>query len=147
MLDIPAVFEQYKPRPLEGVWATPPFLHNGSVPNIWELLGPVNKRSKKFFVGRRMYDPVKVGYVTEPVDGTSGGFWMDTSIPGNENTGHEFSGPADAPKPWPKGVIGRALSDEERWDIIEYLKVRQDPASPERAPDDCFKLLNQASVK
>jgi hypothetical protein len=111
------------------------------VPNVWELLGPVSKRSKKFFVGRRTYDPVLLGYVTEPVKGTSGGFWMDTSIPGNENTGHEFSGQPDALKPWPKGVIGRALSDEERWDIIEYLKVRQDPPTPERTPEDCFKLL------
>jgi hypothetical protein len=146
MLDIPAVFEQYKPRPLEGVWATPPFLHNGSVPNLWELLGPVSKRSPKFFVGRRTFDPVKVGYVTEPVEGTSGGFWVDTRIAGNQNTGHEFSGPPNAPMPWPKGVIGRAFSDEERWEIIEYLKVHQDPPTPARSPDDCFKLLQPASA-
>ena len=147
MLDIPAVVEQYKPRPLEGVWATPPFLHNGSVANLWDLLGPVNKRTPKFFVGRRTFDPVKVGYVTEPLEGTRGGFWLDTSIPGNENTGHEFSGPPNAPRPWPRGVIGRAFTEEERWEIIEYLKIHQDPPTPERTPADCFKLLNQASIK
>jgi hypothetical protein len=141
-LDMPQVVEAYKPRPLEGVWATPPFLHNGSVPNLWELLGPVSQRSPKFFVGRRVFDPEKVGYVTEPAEGSSSGFWFDTSKPGNLNTGHEFSGPPDAPRPWPKGVIGRGLSDEERGEIIEYLKIHKDlPATENRDPIDCFKLL------
>ena len=88
-LDLPQVIDGYKPRPLEGVWATPPFLHNGSVPNLYEMLSPVEERSKKFFVGRREFDPVKVGYVTKPMDGSSSGFWLDTTIPGNRNTGHE----------------------------------------------------------
>lgn len=147
-LDMPQIAEGYKPRPLEGVWATPPFLHNGSVPNLWELLGPVSKRSKKFFVGRREFDPVHVGYVTEPAKGSSGGFWMDTSIAGNHNTGHEFADgyvpynpDPKAPKS-PPGIIGQALSDQERMDIIEYLKIHQDqPDEPERKPADCFALL------
>jgi hypothetical protein len=118
------------------------------VPNLWELLGPVSKRSKKFFVGRREFDPVHVGYITEPEKGLSGGFWMDTSIAGNHNTGHEFadgyvpySPDPKAPKS-PPGIIGPALSDQERMDIIEYLKIHQDqPDEPERKPADCFALL------
>ena len=59
-LDLPQVLAQYKARPLQGAWATAPFLHNGSVPNLYELLSPVTERSKRFFLGRREYDPVKV---------------------------------------------------------------------------------------
>jgi hypothetical protein len=148
-LDLPQVVDGYKPRPLEGVWATPPFLHNGSVPNLYELLSPVKERSKRFFVGRREFDPVKVGYVTEPVQGSSSGFWLDTSIPGNLNTGHEFrSGyrPYDDSKPaseqYQGGVIGPELTPAERMDLVEYLKVHRDEQGPQdRKPANCFALL------
>jgi len=147
-LDIPQVVDGYKPRPLEGVWATPPFLHDGSVPNLYELLSPVSERSKRFFVGRREFDPVKVGYVTEPVAGSTSGFWMDTTIPGNRNTGHEF-GPGysayDPNNPTAKGspgVIGPALTPAQRMDLIEYLKIHKDDSEPhDRTPIDCFALL------
>jgi hypothetical protein len=153
-LDMPQIAEGYKPRPLQGVWATPPFLHNGSVPNLYELLGHAKDRSTKFFVGRREFDPVHVGYVTEPPKGSSGGFWMDTSKAGNRNTGHEFtkdykpySHDPKAPKS-PPGVIGPELSDQDRMDLIEYLKTDMDqPAAPEREPVDCLKLLKPASDK
>ena len=104
----------YKVRPLNGVWATPPYLHNGSVPNVYALLSPVAERPKKFFLGNREYDPVNLGYVTGELPS---GFEYDTSIRGNLNTGHEFS---DEKKP---GVIGRALSPDERRALIEYLKT------------------------
>ncbi|GEC17688.1 hypothetical protein NWI01_35800 [Nitrobacter winogradskyi] len=52
----------YKMRPLNGVWATPPFIHNGAVPNIYALLSPVSERPKTFYLGRREYDPVCMGY-------------------------------------------------------------------------------------
>jgi hypothetical protein len=128
------------------VWSTPPFLHNGSVPNLYELLLPAGKRSKRFFVGRREFDPKNVGYVTEPAPGTKGGFWYDTSIPGNLNTGHEFDPryvPYDptnpnAPKS-PPGVIGPELTPPQRMDIIEYLKIKEDnPPSKNRTPIDCL---------
>ncbi len=48
----------------DGVWATPPFLHNGSVPNLYEMLLPAEKRTKKFYIGRE-FDPIKVGLDTE----------------------------------------------------------------------------------
>ena len=56
-LDLPQQIAGYKPRPLEGVWATAPFLHNGSVPTLYQMLLPPAKRDTKFFVGRREYDP------------------------------------------------------------------------------------------
>ena len=104
----------YKVRPLDGIWATAPFLHNGSVPTLWDLLGPAENRPASFCLGSRLYDPVKVGYSSACVPGS---FTLDTSIPGNRNIGHEFK---DGPRG--NGVIGRALSDEERWDLIEFLK-------------------------
>ncbi|HKU89649.1 MAG TPA: di-heme-cytochrome C peroxidase [Steroidobacteraceae bacterium] len=140
-LDLPQQVAGYKPRPLEGVWATAPFLHNGSVPTLYQMLLPPEKRDRKFFVGRREYDPVHVGYVTQPdADGDDDGFWLDTTIDGNHNTGHAFSADAatwakhlENPKanPLPHGVIGPEFSDEQRYDIIEYLKVHRDlPETP-----------------
>ncbi len=105
----------YKVRPLNGVWATPPYLHNGSVPNVYALLSPVAERPKKFYLGNREYDPVNLGYVTGAFPG---GFAFDTSIRGNSNSGHEFSD--DRAK---EGVIGRSLSPDERRALIEYLKT------------------------
>ena len=76
----------WKAAPRDGVWATPPFLHNGSVPNLYEMLIPASQRTKKFYVGRD-FDPVKVGVDTS---GNSGTFLMDTSLLGNSNAGHSF---------------------------------------------------------
>jgi hypothetical protein len=105
----------YKVRPLNGIWATPPYLHNGSVPNVYALLSPVAERPAKFFLGNREYDPVNLGYHTEQVPGS---FELDTSIKGNLNTGHEFDD--DPKKP---GVVGRRLSPGERRALVEYLKT------------------------
>jgi len=106
----------YKVRPLDGIWATPPYLHNGSVPNVYALLSPVAERPAKFFLGNREYDPVNLGYRTEEVPGS---FEVDTSIKGNLNTGHEFD---DNPKK--PGVIGRRLNPDERRALVEYLKTQ-----------------------
>ena len=58
----------YKVRPLNGVWATPPYLHNGSVPTVDALLGPPEERPKKFYLGNREYDPVNLGYKIDKID-------------------------------------------------------------------------------
>lgn len=138
-LDLPQQIAGYKPRPLEGVWATPPFLHNGSVPTLYQMLLPPARRDERFFVGRRDFDPVHVGYQTQPDNEEGDGFWLDTSIPGNRNTGHAFAADAGSwskhqqdPKanPLPSGVIGPELSDEQRFALIEYLKVHRDPPTP-----------------
>jgi hypothetical protein len=105
---------KYKVRPLNGVWATPPYLHNGSVPNVYALLSPVSERPNTFYLGDREYDPEMLGYKYE---GFTQGFKFDTTIRGNHNTGHEFS---DDKKP---GVIGRFLKPDERRALVEYLKT------------------------
>ncbi|MEJ8826127.1 di-heme-cytochrome C peroxidase [Variovorax humicola] len=103
----------YKAAPRDGVWATPPFLHNGSVPNLYEMLVPAKERTKQFYIGRE-FDPVKVGLDTS---GKSGTFLLDTSLRGNSNAGHSFeSGPLG------NGVIGPLLTDSQRWALVEYLK-------------------------
>ena len=109
----PPPVDSYKAAPRDGVWATAPFLHNGSVPNLYEMLIPANQRTKKFYVGRE-FDPVKVGVDTT---GNSGKFLFDTSLFGNSNAGHSFEN-----APLGNGVVGRLLTDDERWAIVEYLK-------------------------
>jgi len=105
----------YKARPLNGIWATAPYLHNGSVPNLYALLSPQTERPAKFYLGNTEFDPTKVGYKIEKI---SGGFEMDTSIAGNLNTGHEFMNVGGKRQ----GVIGRQLNHNERMALIEYLK-------------------------
>lgn len=104
----------YKARPLNGVWAVAPFLHNGSVPNLYQLLSPKGERAGKFWAGNKEFDPKLVGYKTEPF---AGGFLFDTTLVGNSNAGHEF---ADGPRG--NGVIGPFLCPECRLALIEYLK-------------------------
>jgi hypothetical protein len=96
----------YKARPLDGIWATAPYLHNGSVPNLYQLLLPAAQRDATFHVGSREFDPVNVGFKIDS------GFLFDTSIAGNRNTGHD--GPTYATD---------RLSDEQRWQLVEYLKT------------------------
>lgn len=109
----PAPNGVYKAAPRDGVWATAPFMHNGSVPNLYEMLVPAKERTKKFYVGRD-FDPVRVGVDTS---GNSGRFLLDTALLGNSNAGHSFE---NGPRGY--GVIGPLLADDERWAIVEYLK-------------------------
>jgi len=109
----------YKARPLNGIWATAPFLHNGSVPNLYQLLSPATERDKTFYLGSKEFDPEKVGVVTKPI---AGGSLLDTSLPGNLNLGHEFRDLAPGEAKSTKGVLGPALKHDERMALIEYLK-------------------------
>jgi hypothetical protein len=108
--------QAYPARPLAGVWANSPYLHNGSVPNLYQLLLPADQRVKVFYTGDVEFDPVNVGYVS---DGARGGFKLDTSIPGNWNTGHEY---------------GTSMSHDQRMDLIEYLKALAFPADSDDIP-------------
>lgn len=101
---------QYPGRPLRAIWATAPYLHNNSVPTLYDLLLPADQRPKKFFVGSREYDPVKLGYSTEK--GTPF-FELDTSRRGNSNAGH--AGPRYGTD---------AMNHEQRLDLLEYLKTQ-----------------------
>jgi mono/diheme cytochrome c family protein len=104
---------QYKARPLDGIWATGPYLHNGSVPNLAELLKPAKQRPMKFYVGTREFDPRNVGFTTLQMPGASE---FDTSKPGNHNTGHEAYRPRGGGEP-------HVFTDAERMALVEYLKT------------------------
>lgn len=106
---------QYKARPLDGIWATPPYLHNGSVPNLYALLSPASERPTSFYLGNQEFDPVHVGYETGAFDN---GFRLDTTIKGNSNRGHEFDDGSAG-----QGVIGPKLTPEQRTALVEYLKT------------------------
>ncbi len=98
----------YKGRPLNGIWATAPYLHNGSVPNLWELLKLPEDRIKEFYVGSRELDPINVGFDTENGPSVFRVLKQDSTImPGNSNLGH---------------VYGTRLPDPDKWDLIEYMK-------------------------
>lgn len=124
----------YRARPLNGVWATAPFLHNGSVPNLKALLSPYEQRPNLVQLGSTRIDIDNVGVWQDPsLEMTvgknyaeNGIFILDTSLPGNSNKGHEFSSAyimgADYNQQ-PTGVIGPELKDDERLALIEYLKT------------------------
>ena len=96
----------YKARPLNGIWASAPYLHNGSIPNLDELLKRPSERSQAVFkVGSREFDPVKVGFKTDV------GEDFNPTLPGNLNSGHDY-GRED----------GQSFSDDERRQLIEYMK-------------------------
>jgi hypothetical protein len=98
----------YEARSLNGIWATAPYLHNGSVSSLYELLLPSSERAQKFSVGSQEFDPRFVGFKSGSGDGS---FVFDTSRPGNLNTGHEGH------------EYGTDLSDPERGQIVEYMKT------------------------
>jgi cytochrome c2 len=105
----------YRARPLDGIWAAAPYLHNGSVLTLDELLGPPAARRKSFKLSTRpVFDAERVGFV-EPAEG----FEYDTTQPGNSNAGHEFR----RARPGTPGVVGPALSEQKRSDLIEFLKT------------------------
>ena len=104
---------------LSGLWATAPYLHNGSVPTLWALLTP-SQRPARFLVGGHALDYRRMGIaLQEWSDGVTrypAGYrafstveLFDTSLPGMSNSGHE------------RQFIG--MSDAEKWAVIEYLKT------------------------
>jgi hypothetical protein len=103
----------YKARSLNGIWATAPYLHNGSVPTLYDLLLPKKRdgdekggeyRPDQFQVGSREFDPEKVGLNSSNHDG----FTFDTRRHGNSNAGHTY---------------GTGLDKEQRLDLLEFLKT------------------------
>ena len=115
----------YRARPLDGVWAMAPYLHNGSVPSLYWLLRPADERPRKFCLGARDYDPRRVGYPADPSCAPGETLFSETDdmgrrIKGNSTAGHSFEGDAAGGRP---GVVGRALHDDERDALIDYLKT------------------------
>jgi hypothetical protein len=111
----PERLKNYKSRPLHGIWATPPFLHNGSVRTVYQMISPREEREPWFWSGTKEYDPVDLGYRNLAVPGA---VKYDTRVTGNDNTGHEFRAGCQS-----NGVIGPYLKPEQRKQIIEYLKA------------------------
>jgi hypothetical protein len=109
MFEVPGEPHAYETRVLHGVWATAPYLHNGSVPNLWELLTPPARRKPFFMAGSRKYDPANVGYVIDESPFKDGKLVVGGPdvVAGNSNAGHDY---------------GTSLTDEEKWQLIEYLK-------------------------
>jgi mono/diheme cytochrome c family protein len=108
----------YQAPPLDGVWATAPYLHNGSVPTLYDMLNSKTRPrlfTRSFRTGVEDYDAVKVGWKVQVLDRVPDGLSpverrkiYDTTQRGRGNGGHTF---------------GDNLSEAERWEVIEYLKT------------------------
>jgi len=104
--------EAYVAPPLDGLWASAPYLHNGSVPTLWHLLTP-DARPETFELGGHMLDFTRMGVRLDdgryPADYVSFSqpVVLDTTQPGLGNQGHEF---------------GATLSDGDKAALIEFLK-------------------------
>ena len=94
-------------------------MYKRQVPNLYQLLSPQSERSTTFYRGTFEYDPKHLGYRPEAF---KNGFEFDTRISGNHNSGHEFRAGQRG-----NGVIGPLLQPEERWALLEYLKVLGGP--------------------
>ena len=98
----------YVSVPLDGIWLRAPYLHNGSVPTLTDLLEPVDKRPKLFSRGYDVYDQERVGFISTGSEAQQLGSRFDTSFPGNSNQGH---------------LWGVDLSPDEKKALLEYLKT------------------------
>jgi hypothetical protein len=99
----------YATHPLDGIWLRGPYLHNGSVPTLRDLLEPPERRPKIFYRGYDVFDQRNVGFIsTVPGEGGHQFAKFDTTMPGNGNGGH---------------LYGTTLSDAEKSALVEYLKV------------------------
>lgn len=118
MIDTPEGLKslQYKARPLDGIWATAPYLHNGSVRTLYQLLLPPLERETSFWVGSTAYDAEEVGFrsAPDPDGGTTSLF--DTSLSGNRSYGHRYgAGNLSA---------GTDMTEEEaRQALLAYLRT------------------------
>jgi len=102
----------YANSPLDGLWLRAPYLHNGSVPTLWDLLQPASQRPTLFYRGNDLYDPVKLGFVSDTAkEGAKSYFAYDTEKPGNSKAGHTGK------------AYGTELPDDDKWALIEYLKT------------------------
>ena len=99
----------YANLPLDGLWLRAPYLHNGSVPTLADLLLPPDQRPKAFVRGLDVLDAQKGGFQAPPCmpgNPTGQGFCYDTTQPGNGNGGH---------------LYGTTLSPEDRSALLSYL--------------------------
>jgi mono/diheme cytochrome c family protein len=104
----------YLAPPLDGVWASAPYFHNGSAPTLWAVMNP-RERPKVWKRTEDGYDSQKVGLEVQVFDAVPEGLtervrrmYYNTSHVGNSAAGHEFPDVLDA---------------EEKRAVIEYLKT------------------------
>jgi hypothetical protein len=99
----------YANQPLDGIWLRGPYLHNGSVPTLHDLLEVPERRPAAFYRGYDVFDQQNVGFVSSvPESGGRAFFRFDTSLPGNGNGGH---------------LYGTTLPDSDKRAIVEYMKT------------------------
>jgi hypothetical protein len=100
---------KYEARVMEGIWAAAPYLHNGSVPTLAELLKPASERVASFEIGPA-YDIVNVGLSVEQskFDYTLNTTDCSDLHSGNSRCGHEY---------------GTQLKPDEKNALLEYLKI------------------------
>lgn len=108
----------YANLPLDGIWLRAPYLHNGSVPTLRDLLEPRSRRPARFFRGNDVYDQRKVGFVHTEAEGNGQSYFLfntaddkDRSLPGNGREGHEGA------------AYGADLPADDKWALVEYLKT------------------------
>lgn len=97
----------YMAQILSGVWLNAPYLHNGSIPNLYELLLPVEQRSTYFYRGYDVYDKEKLGFISDNRAAQKAQYF-DTTQRGNSNSGHEY---------------GVSLGREDKRALLEYMKM------------------------
>jgi len=105
---VEAPLDGYNPPFLDGVWARAPYLHNGSVPTLSDLLEPPAKRPKLFWRGYDLYDQENVGFLSQTDEAKRVGTPYDTSQRSNGNGGH---------------VFGVDLPAGEKKALVEYMKT------------------------
>lgn len=110
--DYPSEYDQvdgYVAPPLDGIWATAPYLHNGSVPTLKDLLdSKLRPDLWKRVDGNNNYDHEKMGLSYTTPAAKTDKFTFDASLPGYSAKGHYFSD---------------HLTQEERTQLLEYLKT------------------------
>jgi mono/diheme cytochrome c family protein len=93
---------------LDGIWLRAPYLHNGSVPSLRDLLKSPEERPKVFWRGYDLYDAENVGFVSQGPEAERIGTRHDTSERAGGNQGHTF---------------GTDLPEAEKGALVEYLKT------------------------
>jgi hypothetical protein len=101
----------YVAVPLDGLWLRAPYLHNGSVPTVDDLLKPAEERPRTFFRGYDVYDKTKLGFISEGAPAEKHGFRFDVAIPGNGNAGHDGA------------AFGTTLPADQKRALLEFLKI------------------------
>jgi mono/diheme cytochrome c family protein len=98
----------YVAMPLIGAWLNAPYLHNGSVPTLTDLLEPAEHRPRRFYRGYDVYDAARGGFVSQGADAEREGELFDTTRPGNGNAGH---------------LYGTTLPPDVKAALVAYLKT------------------------